>query len=132
MQIERSIRTDKPDTVIRDNENRTWLASSGPVKQTCQYLKRDDAVNSERFVTTLNKLKEQEDQSSSQLPYSLTLPPADFHIFFGSLNYAPRGRLFAENDELKHSAREELRRFSIRLLRYRHAASLSKVGKVCW
>jgi len=42
-------------------------------------------VNSERFVQTLNKLKEPEDQLTPQPPYSHNLPPAEFHIFFISL-----------------------------------------------
>jgi histone-lysine N-methyltransferase SETMAR len=43
--------------------------------------------------------------------YSPDLTPSDFHIF-GPLKDALRGRRFADDDELKHSVREELRRFS--------------------
>jgi hypothetical protein len=47
----------------------------------------------------------------SHPPYSPDLAPPDFHIF-GPLKDALRGRRFTEDDELKHSVREELRRFS--------------------
>jgi len=35
-----------------------------------------------------------------------------FLIYFGSLKDSHRGRRFEHDDELKHSVREELRRFS--------------------
>jgi histone-lysine N-methyltransferase SETMAR len=43
--------------------------------------------------------------------YSPDLAPSDFHLF-GLLKDSLRGRRFADDDELKHSVREELRRFS--------------------
>jgi hypothetical protein len=43
-------------------------------------------------------------------PYSPVLAPFDLHIF-GPLKDALRGRRFADDDELKHSVREEFRRF---------------------
>jgi histone-lysine N-methyltransferase SETMAR len=44
-------------------------------------------------------------------PYSPDLAPSDFHLF-DPLKDALRGRRFADDDELKHSVREELRSFS--------------------
>jgi len=44
-------------------------------------------------------------------PYSPDLTFADSHLV-GPLGNALRGRLFAVDDDLKHSVREELRRFS--------------------
>jgi histone-lysine N-methyltransferase SETMAR len=44
-------------------------------------------------------------------PFSPDLAPSDFNLF-DPLKDALRGRRFAD-DELKHSVREELRRFSI-------------------
>jgi histone-lysine N-methyltransferase SETMAR len=44
-------------------------------------------------------------------PYSPDLEPSDFHLY-GPLKDALRGRRFADDDELKHSVREELRHFS--------------------
>jgi hypothetical protein len=35
VQTDRTIRTDKPYTLIRDKEKGTWLASSGTVKESC-------------------------------------------------------------------------------------------------
>jgi hypothetical protein len=43
-------------------------------------------------------------------PFSPHLAPSDLHIF-GPLRDALRGRRFADDDELKHSVRDELRRF---------------------
>lgn len=61
-------------------------------------------------------------------PYSPEFAPSDSHPF-GLLKDALRGRRFADGDELKHSAREELRQFS-KVLRDRHTASHAKVEKV--
>jgi histone-lysine N-methyltransferase SETMAR len=48
----------------------------------------------------------------SLTPYGPDLAPSNFHLF-GHLKDALRGRRFADDDdELKHSVREELRRFS--------------------
>jgi histone-lysine N-methyltransferase SETMAR len=47
----------------------------------------------------------------SHPPYSPELAHPEFHLF-GPLKDALRGRRFAEDDELKRSVREELRRFS--------------------
>jgi histone-lysine N-methyltransferase SETMAR len=47
----------------------------------------------------------------SHPPYSPDLAPSDFHLFV-LLKDALRGRRFADDDELKHSVSEELRRFS--------------------
>jgi len=47
----------------------------------------------------------------SLIPYSPVLAPSTFHLF-GPLKDAPRRRRFADEDELKYSVREELRRFS--------------------
>jgi histone-lysine N-methyltransferase SETMAR len=44
-------------------------------------------------------------------PYSPELTPSDFHLS-GPLKDAIRGRRFADDDVLKHSVREQLRRFS--------------------
>jgi hypothetical protein len=44
-------------------------------------------------------------------PYISDLAPSDFHPF-GPLLDAIRERRFAEDDELKHRVREELRRFT--------------------
>jgi histone-lysine N-methyltransferase SETMAR len=44
-------------------------------------------------------------------PFYPDLAPSDFHLI-GPLKDALRGRRFADDDELKHSVREELRRLS--------------------
>jgi hypothetical protein len=44
-------------------------------------------------------------------PFTPDLATSDFHIF-GPLKDALRGRRFADDDELKHSVRDDLRRFS--------------------
>jgi histone-lysine N-methyltransferase SETMAR len=44
-------------------------------------------------------------------PFSPGLAPSDFHLY-GPLKDALGGRRFADDDELKHSVGEELRRFS--------------------
>jgi hypothetical protein len=66
-------------------------------------------------VQTLNKLKrriaEQDGESSRHPRYCPDLAPSEVHLF-GSLKDSCRGRRFADNDELKHGAREELRLFS--------------------
>jgi len=57
---------------------------------------------------------------------------SDFH-FIGHLKDGPRGRTghpFVEDDELKHSVREELQHFS-QVPRTRHKDSHAKVEKVC-
>jgi histone-lysine N-methyltransferase SETMAR len=43
--------------------------------------------------------------------YSPDLTPSDFHLF-GPLRDVLRGRRFADDVELNHSVREDLRRFS--------------------
>jgi hypothetical protein len=53
----------------------------------------------------------QEDESSTRPAYSLDLAPTDFHLL-GPSKDALRGRRFADDDKLKDSVREEIRRFS--------------------
>jgi hypothetical protein len=50
------------------------------------------------------------DESSPYSPYSPDLAPSEFHIF-GPKKGALRGRRFADNDELKHNVREDIRYF---------------------
>ena len=60
-------------------------------------------------------------------PYSPDLAPSDYHLF-GPVKDALEGQPLAEYGELKHSLREQLRRFS--LILHRRTASPAKVGKV--
>jgi histone-lysine N-methyltransferase SETMAR len=59
-------------------------------------------------------------------PYSPDLAPSDYHIF-GLMKDALGGQPLADNGELKHSAREEFRCFS--LILHRRTASNAKVEK---
>jgi hypothetical protein len=80
-----------------------------------EFLKTGATVNAQRHVQILKQsddLPRQEVEPSPQSPYSLKSESPDFHIF-GPLKDAIRRRRFAEDDDkLKHSGREELRRFS--------------------
>jgi len=51
-----------------------------------------------------------DDEQGGRPPYSPNLAPSDFHIF-GPLKDALRRR-FADDGEMTHGAREDLRRFS--------------------
>ena len=73
---------------------------------------------------------------SLQLAFLLPCPPhgsdlasSDFQ-HFGPVKDELEGRRPEDEDGLKHSVREELRRFST-VLRYRQTASHAKVEKVC-
>jgi hypothetical protein len=68
-------------------------------------------ANSKEFKTNSKGSAKQEDKSSPRPPYSPDLTSSDFYLC-GPLKDALRGRRFADDDELKHSAPEELQRFS--------------------
>jgi len=51
-------------------------------------------------------------ESSPHPPFSPDMASFSFHLF-GPMKDALRGRRFAGDDELKHSVRENLRRFSM-------------------
>jgi len=70
----------------------------------CADVKKVTATNSK-------DLAKQDDEYSDHRPCSTNLAPSDFNIF-GPLKDALRRRRFEDDDELKHSVREELRRFS--------------------
>jgi hypothetical protein len=142
---------------------KSWPASSGTVKELLvEFLERGATVHRERYVQTLNKLKQRirwvrpnrkmnqvpflhdnarphtslrtreaiKTMGRTVLPHPPDLAPSDFHLF-GPLKDALRGCHFADDDELKHSLHEELRRCS-KVLRHRHRASHVNVEKVCW
>ena len=75
----------------------------------CADVKKVTATNSK-------DLAKQDDEYSDHRPCSTNLAPSDFNIF-GPLKDALRRRRFEDDDELKHSVREELRRFSKELRR---------------
>jgi hypothetical protein len=60
-------------------------------------------------------------------PYSPDLAPSDYHLC-GPVKDALGGQPLADNGELKHSLREQLRRFS--LILHRRTASHAEVEKV--
>jgi hypothetical protein len=70
----------------------------------CANVKEVKATNSKDSA-------KQEDEYIDHSPYSPNLTPSDFHIF-GPLKDVLRGQRFVDDDELKHSVREELQRFS--------------------
>jgi hypothetical protein len=91
-----------------------------------ELLKRGDTINvrtcKEVITTNLKVLAKQVDNSNPNPMNVPGLAPSSFHII-GPLKDALRGRCLADDDELKHSMCEELRRFSIELTRRAYSVS---------